>query len=117
MSDERKNQILDGVQASSSFPGMTVVACATSWPDAPWIPAPMPPQPPSIPGYTVFVPIPITVSLTTHPDTADLLELLAAIDDFVRGKAITEEIMGLRTKAAIIRDRMARRNGPRDDAG
>ena len=53
---------------------------------------------------------------TTGPDCVErsqcatiVAELLASVDDFVRGKAITEEIMQLRTKTAIIRDRMARR--------
>lgn len=40
---------------------------------------------------------------------ADLEELLAAVAAYVAGKEITEEIMALRTVAAVIRDRMQRR--------
>lgn len=54
----------------------------------------------------------ITISAMPNPDSVDLAELLEAVDDYVRGKAITEEIMQLRTKAAIIRDRMQRRGNP-----
>ncbi len=39
----------------------------------------------------------------------DLVELLEAVDVFVKGEPLTEKIMSLRTKTAIIRDRLERR--------
>jgi hypothetical protein len=39
----------------------------------------------------------------------DLSEIIAAVDEYVVGKTITEDIMRLREKVAIARDRQLRR--------
>jgi hypothetical protein len=41
----------------------------------------------------------------------DLVEIIDAVDEYVVGRTITEDIMRLREKVAIARDRQKRRTG------
>jgi hypothetical protein len=83
----------------SSFPVVSMYMAQTP-PDC-WPPPGIVPIPPTVPSDII----------TESPDLNrnDLVELLLAVDEYVVGKTVTEDIMHLRTKAAIIRDRMDRR--------
>jgi hypothetical protein len=68
-----------------------------------WPPPGVHPMPPTFPSDSVIY------TEAPDPNRDDLIELLIAVDEYVAGKTVTEDIMHLRTKTAIIRDRMDRR--------
>jgi hypothetical protein len=55
-------------------------------------------------------PVPVEPNVWLAADTEDLCELLAEVDNYVANEPISEATMRLRVKAAIIRDRIARRS-------
>jgi hypothetical protein len=57
----------------------------------------------------VFAGIILTSSETEAEE--DLVEIIDAVDGYVVGRTITEDIMRLREKVAIARDRQKRRTG------
>lgn len=110
--DKRKelDDLLSGIQIGDMrpSPGPLIVTHYGCMPPGEW-------GKPVIPSIVTDVIGPPVKSVDQEPRESqadrDLADLLSAVDAYVKGQPLTEAIVQLRTKAAVIRDMKAQREG------